>query len=151
MDTFHNYLAQTSMTCQSLSCQLPSENREGRKSGKIVYMFLKGNLCVKLFCLYFNQYLHVHIFRFQLYYILSISTIHVPDINLFCFGTLHKRIYIMKIIDHTVGCIYMEGILILIIKSEKLVFQSSQKPHCCNRGQRKNSCLQQSFNSLLFA
>jgi len=47
----------------------------------------------------------------------------------------------MKMINFTVVCIYMEGIL--IIKSEKLVFQSLQKPHCCNRGKRKTHCLQQ--------
>lgn len=43
----------------------------------------------------------------------------------------------MKIIDGTVVCIYMEGILILIIKSERLVFQSLQKPHWCNREKEK--------------
>jgi len=54
MDTFHNYLAQTSVTCQSLSCQLPSEKQEGRKSGAIGYVFLKANRCIRLFCLHFN-------------------------------------------------------------------------------------------------
>lgn len=56
----------------------------------------------------------------------------------------------MKIIDGTVLCIYMECILILMIKSEKLVFQSLQKPHPCNKGKRKNSCLQQKVLTVYF-
>lgn len=84
-------------------------NREGGKSRKLVYVFLKGNLCIRLFCLYFNQYLHVHIYLDFSYtiYQACISNVYVIDINLaqLCFGTIHKTIYIMKIMDDIVVCI----------------------------------------------
>lgn len=71
-----------------------------------------------------------------------ISATWVPDVNLFCSGTFHKIICGIKVIDGTVVRIGMEGILVLIVKCEKLVLKSLQKPQC-NRGKRKSSCLQQ--------
>lgn len=46
---------------------------------------------------------------------------------------------VMKMIEGTVVHICMEGVLILIIKFEKLLFQRLQKPHCCNRGEKRKT------------
>lgn len=83
-------------------------NREGGKSRKVVYVFLKGNLCIRLFvytlisicmfiCLDFSYTI----------YQACISNVYVIDINLaqLCFGTIHKTIYMMKIMDDIVVCI----------------------------------------------
>lgn len=52
-------------------------------------------------------------------------------------------------IDGTVVSLYMEGSLIM--KSEKLVFQSLQKPHCCDRGKRQKQLFTtESFLSVYF-
>lgn len=77
----------------------------------------------------------------------GISNVHVSDINLFCFGTMNKTISSENYGWHS--CVYL-GILISIIKSEKLVVQNLQKPHCCNLREKENKLLQQKVLTISF-
>lgn len=48
-------------------------------------------------------------------------------------------------IDGTVVCIGVEGILVLIVKCEKLVLRSLQKPHCVTEGKGKAAVYTRKF------
>lgn len=84
-------------------------NREGRKS-RVVYVFLKGKThtgSASGFFVYISSGICMFVyldFGYTIYQA-CISNVHVTDINLFYFGTIHRTICIMKIMGDIVVCI----------------------------------------------